>query len=803
MVNGPLTVSGSSPALNMQGSITAPSLTIDNHGVFAMAATGKVYTEALELSAWSVTTVADTAVFGNDVTKIAVGNFKIGYKAHVTFDQSELAIESTSFTMDSLSTLVLGGQKKKLTLTSGAVYIQDGAVISVAGGGNLDDGTGSTSGTAGASYGGVGGNSSVATYGSALQPVDYGSGSTDCRGGGIVRLVVSGTAEIDGLLSAAGQGSNMTGGASGGSIYVEAATLQGHGQLVADGGDSEAGGGGGGGRIAIHVTTLSSFLGHVTAYGGTGMQADGAAGSIYKQYQQSGGAQFKTITIDNNGRPSDSYSHVPGITSITDLFLYGYGQVKFDMSSLITIGKVTGDYTGTLTISAGQRYSIATSYGTLSPYGLQFKLKIEEGGQATIPSKILLTDNDSTGQDWNNLEVYGTVIGVREMTVASGGKVLVHSRSRSGVDSNNLNAAGTLGFNTIDVTTDGVLELALDSVDMYNVVMVKKLSVKYGGTVQGRHLVINSPNIQVSSGGSLHVNGGNLNPGAAPGEAGMSGAGGSLGGKGGQSLDGATPTALWQGTHRSTGQFGSAGGAGSNETGANGGGVLELRVSTLLNVEGTISADGDDASHSAGGGSGGSVYIKVEQDMTGSGKISVRGGSSTSGGGGGGGRLTVDVARDYHFLGDFSLCGGSSVHAQAGGSGSGFARIQEAGTPGIVNNIYFDNSCAHGTSAGVAYIPNPDSNILTVNRLTIGDKTIVQLATEGVHYKALSLDCGTGSTITVGDNTVFSPDYELTYSAISCSFDLRPAGELRLPKSVELRGEASSLEGTAIIHVCF
>ncbi|WAR26297.1 TENX-like protein [Mya arenaria] len=800
VVSGDLIVTGNNPNLNLEGSITATSLTIDNHGSFTVAATGKVYISTLILSAWSVTTVAQSAVFGNDVSKFSVDNFEIGYEANITFAQSDLSITSTSISMDSLSQLIIGvdGAKKKLTVDASEITMQDGAVIDLRGGGDSSGASGSAGSTMGASYGGIGGyNSTASTYGSATNPTDYGSGTSDAYGGGVLSITVSGTAELDGTLTVNGHGSTSTGGASGGSIYIEATTLQGHGKLSANGGESNAtdGGGGGGGRIAIIATTLTSFLGSITAYGGKGVGSAGAAGTIYKEYQQSGGAQFKTVTINNNDELSESYTHVSSITSITDLIVNGYGQVKFDGNATITIDKISGDYTGTLTIGDGQTYTIATSYGTLSPYALMCKVLIEDGGMATLPSKILLTDDDSTGEDWFNLEIYGTVIGVREMTVSSGGKVLIHSKSRSGLDTSNLKPVGTLAFNKIDVTTDAVFELSLDSMDLYTLSMVKELNVKYGGTVKSRNLFISSPAVEIAYGGQLSVNGGNSNAGDAAGNGGTSGAGGTHGGKGGDSADSVTPVVDFNGLFNQATEFGSAGGDGSTETGALGGGFLKLEVNSLLNIEGTISADGGDAEIDAGGGSGGAIHIAVINDMTGSGMISVKGGSATSGGGGGGGRIFIDVDGDYHFLGDFRLCGGSSTSAQAGGSGTAYTIVQEAGSPGYVDNFYFDNACATGVTPGVSYINVTSADIYTVNRLIMGASTRVWLYTANVHFKAKTLTCGAGSTVIVGDDTIFSPDYELVYSAITCSFDLKPDGELRLPKSVELKGEASSLEG--------
>ncbi|KAH3880030.1 hypothetical protein DPMN_003942 [Dreissena polymorpha] len=727
--------------------------------------------------------------------------FQISYEATVTFNRSELTIQSATFQMDSLSKLILSANKKMLKLTGTNIVIQDDAVIDVSGGGDLNSGTGAATGSMGASYGGVGGmNSSSLTYGNAVT-LEYvtGSGSVDARGGGYIKIEASGTVEIDGNLLANAQNSTAAGGASGGTIGISCATLQGHGTLSVNGGNTSmtGAGGGGGGRISIQCTTMSAYLGDTLAYGGASSSSPGAAGTIYKEYQQSGGAQFKTLTVDNNGQKTDSFTYCNGLQSVTDLIVQRSGQVIFkgDNNNVYVVSKLEGDFTGTLKITNGQSFEIATNYGTLSPYALMCKIVIAEGGQGTLPSKLLLTDPDTSSSDWYNLEVYGTVIAMREMTVSSGGKALIHSKSNSGLDRSSVKPAGNLSLNSIDVTTDGLLEISMDSTDLFTLTMIKRLNVKYGGIIKARHLLVNAPDIEVAYGGTLSLNGGNLNSGSAVGASGTSGAGGSHGGKGGDSANNMTNARMFVGPFSEATQLGSAGGNGGTQSGALGGGYLNLQVSNLLTVEGTVSADGDSANGTAGGGSGGSINVDVTKDMSGSGIISVKGGNSNAGGGGGGGRIRVNVNGDFHFQGSYTLCGGSATSGQAGGSGTSFEHVQQANVPGKVFNLYFDNSCTNGTKEGLAYIDVASSTLYTLKNLQIGDKTRVMLYTPQLHFKAEILTCGTGSTIIVEDNTIFSPNFELAYSAITCSFDLKPSGELRLPKSVELKGASSSLEG--------
>lgn len=146
-------------------------------------------------------------------------------------------------------------------------------------------------GGAGGGYGGKGGEGYAypggLPYGSAIEPVDVGSGGGNSYaypgspGGGAIQLIVTGTLTNNGIIGANGPDAPQdAGGGSGGSIYVTTDVLSGAGSFLANGGDTAGGGGGGGGRIAIYYQT-SSFTGEAEAKGGTGTQnKNGADGTV-------------------------------------------------------------------------------------------------------------------------------------------------------------------------------------------------------------------------------------------------------------------------------------------------------------------------------------------------------------------------------------------------------------------------------------------------------------------------------------------------------------------------------------------
>jgi hypothetical protein len=178
---------------------------------------------------------------------------------------------------------------KNVNITSGGALSVDGRGFAQAAGpgmGHSLSGKGS-----GGGYGAIGGASASGAiggtnYGSATQPVDRGSGGGagantffgGSDGGGAIRLIVGGTLNVDGGLSANGNPGlqDDSGGGAGGSIWVTADTLSGSGFVSANGGAGElfGGGGGAGGRIAIYSRS-NTFTGAISVAGGIGATAGG------------------------------------------------------------------------------------------------------------------------------------------------------------------------------------------------------------------------------------------------------------------------------------------------------------------------------------------------------------------------------------------------------------------------------------------------------------------------------------------------------------------------------------------------
>ncbi|MCK4946014.1 MAG: hypothetical protein KAS59_07115, partial [Alphaproteobacteria bacterium] len=243
------------------------------------------------------------------------------------------------------------------------------------------DGNGQCAG--GAAYGGDGGVGNVgaggSAYGSITAPTDLGSGGGDRgggystyggAGGGAVKLTISGTSTISGVITAnGGNGSTYSGGGSGGSVYITTGILAGAGTIITSGGiGNSSAGGGGGGRIAVHYTTDSSSVTY-QAYGGSPVSRQGGAGTIYTKDTDVANGD---LLIDNNSQDSLSDTYL-GRTPINE-------TITFDAITIQNYGNLETGTSVNITYTALDW----STKGTITDLGGTFDL-LSGGGAMTIP----------------------------------------------------------------------------------------------------------------------------------------------------------------------------------------------------------------------------------------------------------------------------------------------------------------------------------------------------------------------------------------------------------------------------------
>jgi cysteine-rich repeat protein len=542
-----------------------------------------------------------------------------------------------------------------------------------------DPGVG-TNDYAGAGHGGNGGDNAGdggSTYGNVSSPLTIGSrGRGGALGGGAIKLSAVSTLTVDGTISANGNNSsnsNRRGGGSGGSIWLDAASLAGSGTVIADGGDGPgagwSGGGGGGGRIAVLYTDDYSTLisgDKIQAVGGDGKGSgitSGGAGTIFIDDTDDADAHGSLLVDNGNWSDSDDTTQYDdGATNHVFDSITVRDGAKYVIPNGLGLELASG---GALTGGGTQQSSVTVDAGAVLDLNQASAAVIgmDIVNDGTFASATALTLNDSTF--YHNASLPATVTAV---TVESGGNFVPTTLSG-------------LSLSTLTIESGGYFEQR-----MLGAVPVTTVTVTSGGTL--RHtdngsskvyeLYLDATDIDIQSGATVTVSGRGFSSGGS-GAGSNSYAGAGYGGNGGDNAGngGATYGSVTLPT-----DLGSKG-----YSGGDGGGAVRLVATGTLTVDGDIYANGSNASCSSGrsGGSGGSVLLQADT-LDGDGNVYANGGEGAgcgySGGGGGGGRIAVHYATDNSTL----ISDGNKLDAFGGdGKGGGI-------TSGGAGTVYWDDT---------------------------------------------------------------------------------------------------------------
>ena len=246
------------------------------------------------------------SVAGNIATILQFNFDSITPNTPLLIDGGDLTVYFSAVITHSVPTTTTINGTVNISVTTGDVNVLGAINVNEKGykdGYGPGAGVDGSSGAGGASHAGVGGNGksrlgSTIIYGSSTQPVSLGSGggdnndNTGGKGGGAIKLTVSGNIIVNGGISANGEkgsisGNDGGGGGSGGSIWIFANSISGASTISANGGNAVDayydGGGGGGGRIALYLKDkLSVPLENLSVNGGTayGSAQPGGSGSL-------------------------------------------------------------------------------------------------------------------------------------------------------------------------------------------------------------------------------------------------------------------------------------------------------------------------------------------------------------------------------------------------------------------------------------------------------------------------------------------------------------------------------------------
>jgi len=229
---------------------------------------------------------------------------------------------------------------------------------------------------------------------------------------------------------------------------------------------------------------------------------------------------------------------------------------------------------------------------------------------------------------------------------------------------------------------------------------------------------ISAGNVTVQAGGFLVADGFGSGPGLG------SGGGhilpqapfysGSGGGHGGYGANGYTNSVVGGAAYDSPSSPSTLGSGGGTEApfsfGGAGGGIIRMTLTGVLQVDGTLSANGGPGTGiGGGGGSGGAINVSCT-GLIGAGTIAANGGNGAAniGGGGGGGMIYLSFNTNI-FSGNIACVGGGGVNI--GGAGTMYFRTNTTGNYVVI----VDNAGRRGTNT-----PVPSVNSLTLRNGAVG-----------------------------------------------------------------------------------
>jgi|GEM_PF-888749 len=484
--------------------------------------------------------------------------------------------------------------------------------------GSNNNGGGGHGGRGGDENGGMGG----VAYDSVSAPSLPGSGggqylsNSGGSGGGVIRIQAT-NCVVAGTISANGEaGSTYNGGGSGGSVYITCQSFTGTGGVIrangGNGGSSYGGGGGGGGRIAVVYQAIA---------GTPDVQFAAGAGSLYHYHPPAMG----TVYLPDTALLSQNIS--------------AFKNVRLSIPSF------SSWTVASLTISNAS-FSFSDSNFTLN---VSNDMIIRNSGWLSVGG-VALCDGQTLGNGiglTNGILRVGGNLSLNASRLTLSGPL---SRSRCVMSvGRDFTLSGGAAFQVNAGPTNSP-ETAGAWVTVTGAVMLSGNSWVYprSQATNGAPVLFRMSNLVVSADSGFNADGLGYNVSAGPGKGQVGGSphnsGGGYGGRGGDS-----DTLVGGNTYGNTNYPvcpGSGGGRYDDSSGR-GGGLIWIETDRDIQLDGRLSADGQNGGAYNGGGSGGAIMVRCGGRLTGgtNAVIRARGGARGSGyttiGGGGGGRVAV------------------------------------------------------------------------------------------------------------------------------------------------------------------
>jgi len=646
-----------------------------------------------------------------NVTKIT-GNTTIDTTT-TTYDNKTLVIESGTVTIRGPHTfdrlVVLGGtvvhnngEKIEITTTRG-MYVACGATLDGNGRGYQNNvnypGARQPYAYVGGSHIGLSTYGSPdLSFGSVYRPAEAGGGAYDgSAGGGIIRLKPTTHLTLDGLIRANGNDSSGRSGA-GGSVWVTTGRMGGGGTIEVRGGEGyyEKGGGG---AIAIEYTDATSTIPNALLRGGTtGTYYAGGAGSLYVRGPSS---TYGDVRFDSAGFGAES----------TNLPSLGSGSVTASSGATITLDRSVN----VPTYFEGHWVEITTAAGTVK--GLwRIDTVTQNSKVITLKPNGTETISVAVGDKWQGVYLFDTLRAWNAANV----------RSVDPIRTTTFDVAGNgVQFQWPLVATTSTIRgtsFAVNTITGTTLTLDTGASMRQVVNVQAVNIDVQNATIK----GTIDVTG--------------------QGYQNNTSYSGATqPYAYVGGSHIGLSTYGVSGlafgsvyrpseGGGGAYDGTAGGGIVRIKASGTLTLEGVIRANGVNSGGRSG--AGGSVWLSGGKIIAG-GSIEVRGGEGYYEKGGGG-AVAIEYTDAASVLPTVLLRGGTTGTYYAGGAGSLYVK----GPSSTYGDITFDSA---GLAPDFTELPSLGSgNVTAVNgaAITLDRGANVPAYFEG-HYVEIKTAAGT------------------------------------------------------------
>ncbi|KAI8478546.1 hypothetical protein Bbelb_437250, partial [Branchiostoma belcheri] len=691
-------------------------------------------------------------------------------------------------------------------------------------------------------------------------------------GGGVLRFEAENHFLLDGELLADGLSATSTGngGGSGGSIWITTRHLSGRGRVSVSGGDSPCvancnrcvegrclqcknqyywkpydcvrrcddwrneavGGGGAGGRVAVYSNVSDTFRGQLQALGGASDVERGGPGTVFTSNPllnttspqttllvDNGGYKPKTTWLTNSNQDSGR-AYITTQTSnlmlqyeFDHVHLSGGGHLAFHKDDTILqdipihIGHLHGDGSGVLHTSPDHHLHITDSN---SPFPAGFRSY--ENSYVSLPKTVYLADMDSPG-----VHVDGTLDGLEDLTIGSGITLTV-----GGLGGTSGALPKTLQLKSLQIFTDGQLESYYPGGSKrgqepsLSLQITDGIHLHAGGAIKGNWVHMSAETILVDTAAEVDTSGAGSNTDGEGIPAARGASGGGHGGSGGQGVHSHDYSIVGPpyGSLYEPQDFGSPGGVSglTSSSPGQGGGVITMVATRVVEIDGSLHADGTEPMYDLnGGGSGGSVYINTTT-FKGTGLVSTNGGSSPSGGGGGGGRVAIHSANNT-FSGVIQAFGGRSSY-EVGGAGTILLRDTDAGQdtiivdnedrgqprrPQIDFSVLDDQQHKGEDSARTWLVPYEDQSSFTFKEMSIRRGAHLSLFnhTDGTQYNVRVNETSGDKTgmMHVGPSQILHVSQPPESPDLMWNVLVYPGGQLEMSEHLEVRDMTLTLAG--------